>query len=288
MKKIKSLVLIAAVLAILGLALRTVVWAAGSPMYFGACLDPNRKALYDLSVGGAPVSVSCRTGDTPVTWSSTELFGVTAGTGLTGGGNSGTVTISLDQVFRLPQGCADGQVGKWAIASSQWVCANDNDTITQLPDGASASDPSRVQIWTQTAVQTFNAIGEPTHTIADPGFTVVVPAGRAYYYQLVYSGDFTYWPSDSVGDSGYFYADYKAAVHDNGNIITDNMHMIHTGYRMSFGAVGGYWMHPYLGTWLLRLGEGSHQLTVDFWGYSDNTMNLGSIRDQTVQLMRVY
>jgi hypothetical protein len=53
------------------------------------------------------------------------ITGVSSGTGLTGGGTSGGVTLSLLPAFQLPQACADGQLGKWSAGSSTWVCADD-------------------------------------------------------------------------------------------------------------------------------------------------------------------
>ncbi len=55
------------------------------------------------------------------------ITGVTAGTGLTGGGTSGSVGLDLASGFRLPQSCANGQVAK-SDGVGSWSCANDTDT----------------------------------------------------------------------------------------------------------------------------------------------------------------
>jgi len=50
------------------------------------------------------------------------ITGVTAGTGIAGGGTSGTVPVAVAPSYQLPQTCADGQVAIWNGTSSQWQC----------------------------------------------------------------------------------------------------------------------------------------------------------------------
>ncbi len=45
---------------------------------------------------------------------------ITAGTGLTGGGDSGDVTLAVANTYRLPQACGNGQVPKWN--GTAWIC----------------------------------------------------------------------------------------------------------------------------------------------------------------------
>ena len=69
-----------------------------------------------------------------------DITGVNAGLGLTGGGLTGTLTldigagmgisatadaIAIDTFFRLPQGCADGQIPGWDNVGSGWICEDD-------------------------------------------------------------------------------------------------------------------------------------------------------------------
>jgi hypothetical protein len=53
------------------------------------------------------------------------LTGVIAGTGLSGGGTSGSPSLSLQGGYQLPQGCADGQTAK-SDGIGGWICGNDD------------------------------------------------------------------------------------------------------------------------------------------------------------------
>src|SRR3990172_6763368 len=66
-----------------------------------------------------------------------DITAVNPGTGLTGGGTTGDVTLSIASSYQLPQTCSNGQVAEWN--GSAWVCANDDNsggTVTSVGTGA--------------------------------------------------------------------------------------------------------------------------------------------------------
>ena len=74
-----------------------------------------------IRVINADGTVTCE----PVAGGAGDITAVYAGTGLTGGGDSGDVTLSLAATYQLPQTCSNGQVAKWNYIASQWECGND-------------------------------------------------------------------------------------------------------------------------------------------------------------------
>lgn len=64
-----------------------------------------------------------------------DITGVTAGSGLTGGGTSGAVTLALGTAYQLPQSCTDGQIAEWNTGTSLWICAADDNTIYTAGSG---------------------------------------------------------------------------------------------------------------------------------------------------------
>jgi hypothetical protein len=81
-------------------------------------------AITQIDASGSVVCSSVGGGD---------ITAVNAGTGLTGGGDSGGVTLDVASAYRLPQSCANIQIPKWNGTTSGWECrADDNSggTIT--------------------------------------------------------------------------------------------------------------------------------------------------------------
>jgi hypothetical protein len=87
--------------------------------YTGCLSNTN---LIQVAVGDLPANPPCRQGATEVHFSGGDLTSLTAGTGLTGGGVNGDVSIALAPSFRLPQTCAANQGTTWN--GSAWACAS--------------------------------------------------------------------------------------------------------------------------------------------------------------------
>ena len=107
------------------------------------------------------------------------ISGVTTGSGLSGGGTSGNVGISLAEPYRLPQNCALGQIAAWS--SNGWVCANFPQYTAgnglMLAGGAFAVDPQTFQ----RRVVSACAAGTSLRAINQDGSVVCEPFSATSY-----------------------------------------------------------------------------------------------------------
>src|SRR5262245_281599 len=96
----------AAALAALGGTALAGHQTSGVKSYTG-CLVSNDGVIIKIKEGNAPSS-ACTGGQVQVHFSGGDITSITAGTGLTGGGENGAVTLAIDPKFTLPQSCASG------------------------------------------------------------------------------------------------------------------------------------------------------------------------------------
>ena len=121
------------VLIVAGLAIVVARAAGGSfvPTWTG-CYNGASGTINKLQQGSAPLK-ACSTGDIPIMISSGDITSISVGGGLSGGGDNGDVTITLDPKYSLPQACMTGGIPKWN--GSQWECGVDHDTTYSAGTG---------------------------------------------------------------------------------------------------------------------------------------------------------
>jgi hypothetical protein len=161
------------------------------------CLTPGG-TLTKIAVGDTPRG-GCSGPEQLVHLGPGDITGVTAGTGLEGGAESGEATIGIAAPFQLPQTCTTGQlVGKGA-GTPPWLCTDPppaisvSDAGTACPNGgvvlsvgtqtnkicngADGADGAPGQDGTLTAGDLSSPNGEYSIQITDLGIYLHGPAG---------------------------------------------------------------------------------------------------------------
>jgi hypothetical protein len=105
------------------------------PTYTG-CYSPSSGIVNKLALGSAPQK-TCNTGDVLVSFSAGDITKISVSGGLSGGGDNGDVTISLDPKYSLPQNCPANSVAKWT--GTAWLCAKDENTTYSAGTGLNLS-----------------------------------------------------------------------------------------------------------------------------------------------------
>ncbi len=271
-------IFVVVILFTVAFAFRWFVQAVTPAMYFAACLDSSKKTLYEVTFTTAPTNPTCKSGDGPVFWSNTDLFGVTAGDGLQGGGNTGDVTLSL-----APNGVTTAHLADGAVTSAK--LANGSVTTDKIADDP--NEPSRILSWQSTTDYPFTADPWADHSI-DTGLTITVPQGKAYYYIVNLEGALHYSYPERI-DSALF-GQWDASLLANGTPITPASHVVWTPLREAWLVPldYAYWKKPFNTTWFIRLGEGAYNLTLQISGYSAGTMQIAHFGFFNLELLRVY
>ena len=92
---------------------------------FTGCLNAGGQ-IGQVANGANPLK-ACGGSESVIHLGGGDITKVTAGSGLTGGGDNGAVTLSLTSGFQLPQSCAAGKIPRWD--GSAWQCT-DQQTYT--------------------------------------------------------------------------------------------------------------------------------------------------------------
>jgi hypothetical protein len=92
---------------------------------FTGCLNSGGQ-IGDVATGLAPRK-ACSAGEQTIHLGGGDITKVSAGAGLTGGGDNGAVSLGLDPGSQLPQGCSDGQTPEQN--GGVWTCASTDPTV---------------------------------------------------------------------------------------------------------------------------------------------------------------
>jgi hypothetical protein len=115
-----------AVFVLAGAAIAFAAYPQDSVTVYTGCLSTSGSAgnISSVAVGSDPTK-PCSSNEILIHLSGGTITKVTAGSGLTGGGDNGYVTVGLDPKYTLPQNsCAAGQFVA-SDGSGGWSCAND-------------------------------------------------------------------------------------------------------------------------------------------------------------------
>src|SRR5690348_5009103 len=109
---IKRLSLPLVVLGLIAAVAAAAPRASAAVQSYTGCLSPILNAMYDVAPGDQPAH-ACVRPSAAIHLSSGDVTSLAAGTGLTGGGDNGDLSLSLAPSYRLPQACTNGQTASW-------------------------------------------------------------------------------------------------------------------------------------------------------------------------------